>query len=161
MEKAFQLVKQKYPRAEIVIIGEGSLKGDLKTLVKRERISGVYFIGQVSSNEMPNYYDTADIYVNPSTIDDFPVSIIEAMASGLPVITTDAGGILEMVTDGEDALVVPINSHVAIADRIIELVENKGLVTGLSQKARENVTRFDLKEYQKNLAVIYRSLMVS
>jgi len=156
--RAFRLVKQKYPRAEMIITGEGSLENELKALVAAERISGVTFTGRVEPKDMYRYYNEADLFLNPSTADDFPVSILEAMASGLPVITTDAGGIGEMVTDRVNALVTLINDHVAVADRIIELVENEQLVGQLSQNACDNAARFDWDGCQAALSGLYRSL---
>ncbi|MBN1212349.1 MAG: glycosyltransferase family 4 protein [candidate division Zixibacteria bacterium] len=156
--RAFRLVKQKYPRAEIIITGEGSLENDLKALVAVERISGVTFTGRVEPQDMPQYYNEADLFLNPSTVDDIPVTILEAMASGLPVITTDAGGIGEMVIDRVNALVTPINDPVALADRIIELVENENLVEKLSRNARDNVAKYDWNGCQAALSGLYRSL---
>lgn len=159
--KAFKLVKQKYPRAEMIIAGQGSLEAALHDLVKDERISGVTFTGRVIAEDIPALYDTADLFLNSSTLDDFPLSLVEAMASGLPIVTTDAGGIPEMVTDRRDALMVPINDPVALADRIIELIENCTLVEKLSKTAGHTAARFDWQSYRNSLAELYNSLSVA
>jgi len=156
--QAFKLVKQKYPRAELVIAGQGSLREELENLVRTDKLSGVYFAGWVKSSKMTELLNETDLFLNPSTIDDFPISIFEAQASGLPVITTDAGGILEMVSANINAFVTPINNPGIIAERIIELIENPALVEKLSAHGRKNAERYDWTQCANRLCRLYQGL---
>lgn len=140
--RAFKFVKQKYPRAELTIIGEGSQRRALEAFVVRERIYGVSYTGRLSGREVAKRFAEADLYLNASSLDNLPRSMLEAMAVGLPVVTTDAGGIASVVRDGVNGLLVPLNDHSTMADRIISLIESPELVCKLSAGARHSVASF-------------------
>ena len=72
-------------------------------------------------------YDRADIYLNSSRVDNQPVSIIEAFACGLPVVSTAVGGIPYMTRDGEDAMLAPDNDHAQLAAHMITLLQDGAL----------------------------------
>jgi glycosyltransferase involved in cell wall biosynthesis len=92
--KAFKEVHDHFPQSLLGIVGEG---GQRKALEKMVRVLGltdcVIFYGRVEHAEIQNLYDQYDIYINTSNVDNFPGSILEAFASGLPVVST-RGGIL-------------------------------------------------------------------
>ncbi|MBU8934074.1 MAG: glycosyltransferase family 4 protein [candidate division Zixibacteria bacterium] len=133
--KAFRFIKQKYPRAELTILGDGPQREWLEWFIDSEHIHGVTLAGRVSHEEVARHFTAADLYANASTIDSLPLSMLEALRAGLPVVTTNAGQISEIIDDRINGLLVPINDHHALADRIIELVKNPSLVTRLSEAA--------------------------
>ena len=140
--KAFKLVKQKYPRAEMTIVGDGSRRPFLQNLVTAEHIYGVTFTGSKSPQEAARRLGKADLYLNSSSLGSVPASMMMALARGIPVVTTDTGGIAPVIRDRVNGLVVRVNDHVGIADRIIELIETPGLVTALSEQARCTAARY-------------------
>ena len=87
--------------------------------------------------QMGALYDRADIYLNSSNIDNMPLSILEAFAAGLPVVTTDAGGIPFVVRDRENGLMVPRDDHVAMAASIVRLLREPSLAARLASTARD------------------------
>ena len=113
--KAFKIVKQKYPRAELVMAGEGSQREELMDLVESERINGVTFCGIVRHEDMPEQYGQADLYINGSFRSDIPVSMLEAQACGLPVVS---------LGQHEKHLRCAVKNHIDLADLILYLVEN-------------------------------------
>jgi phenylacetate-CoA ligase len=113
--KAFKIVKQKYPRAELVIVGEGSQRDELTEWVDSERINGVTFSGVVQHADMAGFYNRADLYINGSFRSDIPVSLLEAQACGLPVVS---------LGQHEKHLRCDVKSHIDLADLILYLVEN-------------------------------------
>lgn len=133
--KAFALVKHKYPRAELTIIGDGSRRPVIESIIESERLSGITLIGEVNHRRVAELMSEADVYVNPSGLDSVPVSLLEALSSGMPVVSTDAGGIEHIITDGENGLLAPAFSPPALADRIIELVDQPELAARLSSRA--------------------------
>ena len=139
---AFRIVKQKYPRAEMMIAGEGSQRWELERQIERGRISGVTFVDAPDVAARRALLKQADMYVNASLLDDAPLSIIEALASGLPVVTTDAGGIPHIVKDRVNGLTVPVSDYALMAERIIELIEHPELVQQLSQQGVREAGRF-------------------
>ncbi len=139
---AFRLVKQKYPRAELILTGQGSQEPELRVMVERERLAGVTFRRVADDAGRLALYQEADMYLNASLLDDTPLSLIEAQAAGLPVVTTDAGGILNIVKDRVNGLAVPVSDPSAMADRIIELVEHPELVSVLSLQGRQDALKY-------------------
>jgi glycosyltransferase involved in cell wall biosynthesis len=137
--RAFRLVKQKYPRAELVIVGDGPQRGDLERLVAEERINGVGFVGHVPRKEVSSFFAEADVHVNASARPDTPLSVLEAMAAGLPVLTVTGGGASELIRDRSNGLIVDAGDHIGLADRIVELVEDDALVGRLSEGAARYV----------------------
>ena len=140
--RAYELVKEKYPRAEMTILGYGSEERDLKAFVRERRLAGVTFAGRVERDEIGAYYDSHDLFLNSSSIDNMPVSILEAFAAGLPIVTTDAGGIPFIIEDRVNGHMVPINNHVALAERIIELIERPEEVRRLSEIGAREIKKY-------------------
>lgn len=130
--QAFRLVKQKYPRAELVVAGDGPMRRSLEMTVTAQRIYGVEFVS-ADHAQLAGLHDECDVYLNSSSVDETPAALVHAFASGLPVVVTDADGLLPMVRDRVSALIAPVNDHVGLADRIIELIENPELTATLSR----------------------------
>jgi glycosyltransferase involved in cell wall biosynthesis len=140
--RAFALIQQRVPDARLIVAGDGSERRALRDLAASLAPGKVDFVGAVAPEDMPALYDQADIFVNASNVDNQPLSIIEAFASGLPVVTTDAGGIPEMVTDGETGLMIDRGDHEALAACVIRLLRNKELATDIAARAREECGRY-------------------
>jgi len=130
--KAFKIVKQKYPRAELCISGEGPQREWLEWLVKSENIHGVTFTGYLSPEKLADQFSKSDIYLNTSTIDGMPLSLLEALYCGLPVITTNVGEIPDFIENGVNGILVELTNYSQISDMIIKLVENPRLAAILS-----------------------------
>ena len=134
--RAFALVQQKYPDASLTVAGDGSLRGALESLARELGLRNTTFVGLVPSGEMARLYDAADIYMMATNIDNMPGSVIECLACGLPVVTTDAGGVRYIVTHDESALIVPLNDHAALAAQAMRLIEEDGLAVRLARTGR-------------------------
>ncbi len=156
--EAMARVKQKYPRAELIICGDGPRRVYLQQLARSLKQNGVTFIGRVDGRELARCLDEADLYVNASSIDGLPESLIQALAAGLPVVTTDAGGIGEVVTDGENGLIVKSHDPAGLAECIIHLVESSALVERLSRAAPRSVTDCSQSVIEKKWRELYESL---
>jgi len=156
--RAFAFVKQKYPRAELVIAGKGTQRKSLESMVQTEGILGVSFIDGSVQDEHDSLFTEADLYIVPSSYDTMPRSILKAFASGLPVVTTDAGGITGLVKDKVNGQVVPINSHVALAERIFELIENPELVAQLTRQAQTDARQFGWDQVGESWRKMYRAV---
>jgi L-malate glycosyltransferase len=125
--RAFAAVKPAYPAATLMIAGAGSEERRLKALVSELRLQDVTFTGRVERTEMPGLFSQADIFLNSSVIDNMPVAIIEAFYAGLPVVTTDAGGIPFIVRNGESGLLVPMRDVNALATALKEIISDSAL----------------------------------
>ena len=138
--RAFAILRKSFPDALLTVAGEGSEKGALLSLCRDLGLSDcVSFVGNVANEEMRALYDRADIYLNSSRVDNQPVSILEAFACGLPVVTTDVGGIPYMVTGGDDALLARDDDPAGLAEQMQLLLRDAALVERLVTRAKERV----------------------
>jgi colanic acid/amylovoran biosynthesis glycosyltransferase len=126
--RAFARFTQTYPRATFTIAGEGPLLPELRALAAALGIDDrVDFAGFVSQERLRQLYATSHLFLHPSQLgpdgdqEGVPNSLLEAMASGLPILATRHGGIPEAVTDGETGALVAERDHVALAQAMLEL----------------------------------------
>jgi glycosyltransferase involved in cell wall biosynthesis len=136
--RAFAIVKERFPAARLLVIGDGDRRGALEELVAAAGIRDVEFHGAVPHAAVPDWFDAADILVNSSRIDNMPHSLIEAFAAGLPVVTTPAGGIPYVVQDGHNGLHVESGDPAAMAKAVCRLLEEPHLAEGLVARARQD-----------------------
>ena len=156
--RAFALIQQQVSHARLIVAGDGAERRALQELARGLAPGKVDFVGAVAPEDMPELYDQADIFVNASDVDNQPLSIIEAFASGLPVVTTDAGGIPDMVADGETGFVVGRGDYEALADRVIRLLRDRELSTDIAARAREECGRYSWAAVSGKWLRIYREL---
>jgi glycosyltransferase involved in cell wall biosynthesis/peptidoglycan/xylan/chitin deacetylase (PgdA/CDA1 family) len=117
---AFALIKTERPDATLTVAGGGSEAARLRAM--SEGMSGVTFLGPVAPADMPDVCSAADVFLNASVVDNQPLSLLEAFASGLPVVTTASGGIAAMVRQGESGIIVPPLDPAAMAAAVIALL---------------------------------------
>lgn len=116
--------------------------------------------GHVPHKDLPAYYSLLDVFVHPSLRDGMPNAVLEAMACGVPVIATPVGGMLDVLEDGVNGKIIPINNADALVKAIEELMQNSEQVSRMAQRARSKIeTEFTLKrELDTNLR-IYQTLL--
>lgn len=156
--RAFQLIQQKIPEAKLVVAGYGSEESALKKLAAELNLANTEFIGRVEQNEMPKIYDKTDIYLNSSIVDNMPLSIIEAFSCGLPVVSTDAGGIPYIVEDGETGLLVKTNDYEALAKQAVRLLEDENLARKIIRNALEEIGKYNREKVREDWLKLYRNL---
>jgi glycosyltransferase involved in cell wall biosynthesis len=130
----------------------------LMALAEELGLRNVSFIGRVPPDLMPELYEAADIYLNSSDIDNMPGSIIEAYASGLAVVTTNAGGIPYILTDEETGLMVERNDHEAMAHEAIRLLEDEALASKIIEGAREACRQYSWGFVRDEWLKLYQEL---
>ncbi|MDQ1728475.1 MAG: hypothetical protein QOD33_600, partial [Pyrinomonadaceae bacterium] len=140
--RAFALIQQEVPDAELLVAGDGSRRDALVRLAGELGLRQTRFTGRVEQNEIIAQYQYADIYLNGSEIDNQPLSILEAFACGLPVVTTDAGGIPDMISDGQTGFVVKRGDHEALAKRALQLLSEPALARALAKRAHAECERY-------------------
>lgn len=152
--EAFQKVLVQYPDCRLKLLGEGELLEETKELAKALKIeANVQFLGS-STNVYPHLHD-ADAFLLPSNYEGMPMTIIEAMGTGLPIVATAVGGVPDMLTDGESGLLTPVEPD-AVADACIKLIENEDLRKKLAEKALAASCRFSAVFMAEEYAKIYQ-----
>jgi len=139
--EAFVILKRLYPQATLTLTGYGSLEGRLRERVSTLGARDVRFCGRVQPPEMPRLYDEAEIFLNSSVVDNQPVSVLEAFAAGLPVVSTGAGDIGRMLRHGDTGLLVPADDPQAMAAAATELLEDPDRALEMAQRARREAER--------------------
>jgi glycosyltransferase involved in cell wall biosynthesis len=133
---AYAIVKKKYPVARLDVVGGGSQAAELQSWVERTGIADVYFHGAVPNDKIPKYLEGADILLNPTNADNMPINLLEAFAAGVPVVTTNVGGIPDFVGTEDAALLVDAGDATAMAARMEELMTDAEKVASLTQRAK-------------------------
>jgi glycosyltransferase involved in cell wall biosynthesis/peptidoglycan/xylan/chitin deacetylase (PgdA/CDA1 family) len=131
---AFAVVKAERPDATLTLAGSGSEQARLRR--KAAAIGGVTFAGRVEPAAMPELYASHALLLNASLVDNQPLSLLEAFASGLPVVTTATGDIAGMVRDGASGLLVPPEDAAGMARAVLALLADQELALRLARSAR-------------------------
>ena len=153
--KAVPTVARYYPHIQVFIAGrwqDNGLKNRVSTYIRENNLEEkIKFLGVVTGEEKIKLFKTSDLFVLPTYYflgEGQPVVILEAMAAKLPVITTDKGGIKEMVTDGQNGFIISPSSPHQIAEKIANLIENKKLREKMGEKSHRRVKdEFSFDQY--------------
>jgi len=138
-----------FPDVQLTMIGPDSGDGSLQMTQQAAATLNVshrlILPGWICKEDVPKWMNRGDIFLNTASIDNAPVSVVEAMASGLCVVSTSVGGIPYLVEHERDALLVPSDDAEAMAAAIGRLLREPGLAARLSQNARAKAQQFDWK----------------
>ncbi len=134
--RAFRLIQNRHPDASLTLVGAGPQDAVLRRQADELALRNVVFTGRVAPEAIGAYYDDHDIYIQTPDIDNMPTSILEAYASGLPVVSTEAGGVPAMLTDGRHGLLAPLGDHGAVAAHVLRLLDDPALASRLAREAR-------------------------
>jgi L-malate glycosyltransferase len=157
--RAFKLVQERYPDASLTLVGGGSQGAAIRQLAAELRLQHVTFAGRVAPDEIWRYYAETDIYFQTPNIDNMPTSVLEAFASGCPVVATDAGGVPAILTDGLHGLLVPCNDHQAAADAILRLLDDPALARRLADTAFDGCARYQWSSVRSQWVALYRRMV--
>ena len=155
---AFAMIQTVFPAASLTVAGQGPHEAELKHLAQALALRNVRFIGAVDPTQMPSLYDRHSVFLNASFVDNQPLSVLEAMASGMPVVSTPIGDIPNMVKDGESATLVPAGDPYAMAKAATLLLEQPQRAALMAQRAKESLVRYDWSKVGPAWADTYRRL---
>lgn len=148
----------KYPNIKLLLVGEGILEEKYKEQVNKLKVNNkVKFLG--FRNDVNKLMILSDIAVSSSRQEGLPVNIMEAMATGLPLVVTDCRGNRDLVSDNENGFVVGINDIEVFATKIETLYNNKNLMQKFSKKNLEFIHRYTLEEISNEMENIYLDLI--
>jgi glycosyltransferase involved in cell wall biosynthesis len=160
--RAFAAVRRCRPEAQLTVAGTGPELATLQTLAVDLGVAdAVRFPGRLDRDAMAALYREADVVLNPSTVDNMPNSVLEALASAVPVVSTNVGGVPYIVQDGMTALLVAPGSPEAMAAATLRLLDNPTLSTALSAAGLKEVRRYTWKSVQGLLAASYSRVLAA
>jgi glycosyltransferase involved in cell wall biosynthesis len=157
--RAFARVRARHPEATLTVVGAGSHEGRLRTLAASLELGGIRFVGRVAPADMARYYDEADVYVQTPAVDNMPLSVLEAFASGLPVVSTAAGGVRTMVTHDVNGLLAPPDDDAAIAACVERLLREPGLAARLAEAGYRETEPLAWEAVRERWRAAYRRLV--
>jgi glycosyltransferase involved in cell wall biosynthesis len=160
--KAVALLRKTIPGIKLSIAGSGPQKEELQRLVVQENLQkNVYFTGKLNPDEMAELYRHADIMLNPTTVDNMPNSVIEALASGVAVVTTNVGGIPYMVEDDKTALFTAKNNPADMAKQINRLLNDTDLYHSLVNNGLNEAQKYTWEKIGNSWLKLYQSVVGS
>ncbi|MBN4079053.1 glycosyltransferase family 4 protein [Beggiatoa alba] len=141
--RAYRLVQQKLPSAKLTVAGSGPQQVELEALVTSLDLGKkVTFTGRLDNDHMAKLYHSADVMVNPSTVDNMPNSVLEALACGVPVVSTDVGGIPYILENGKTAIFFPVGDDKKLAESLMGLLTDDVFAQRLSAAGHESVQQY-------------------
>lgn len=156
--RAFAKIQQTFSEARLIIAGDGSQRPALEALARELKLQNVDWRGRVAPHKMHELYDEAHIFLNSSNIDNMPGSILESFGTGMPVISTSAGGIRCIVTHEQTGLLVPRNDHDAMAAWAIRLLESPELASSIARNAYEECAGYKWEAVREKWLAAYARL---
>jgi len=145
--KVLHLLQDKFPDICLTMVGPDKGDGSLEkvnALIDQYGLGdAVHIIGGVDKKQVPYWLNQGDIFINTTRIESFGVSVLEAAACGMPIVTTDAGELPYIWEDGVDALVVPVDDASAMANAFERILKHPDLAQKLSMNARKKSENYD------------------
>ena len=154
--RALAIVRQQCPQAHLTVAGTGPDEASLRALADELGLqSAVRFAGRLDRDAVAELVRHADVALNPSTVDNMPNSVLEALASGVPVVSTDVGGVPFIVQDGTTALLVPPREPAAMAAAVLRLLDNRAAASAMAEAGLAHVRRFTWERVASDLDTAY------
>jgi 1,2-diacylglycerol 3-alpha-glucosyltransferase len=157
--KSFKEVLKRYPKSVLAIVGGGPAQQNLEDLVNKFNIKNkVIFHGSVLRENLIKYYNDNDIFVTASEMEVQPLTILEAMACGLPIVGINRGGVAYLVKDNQNGFLLEPENYIGMSQKIIELLSNNTLRKKFSKKSRSLAKKESYSKSISKLEKIYKSL---
>ncbi len=158
--RAFALVRDSAPEARLTVAGAGPERHRLASLADALGIvDAVDFCGRLDRERMAELYRSASIALNPSRVDNMPNSVLEAMASGTPVVSTNVGGVPFIVRDGITGLLVAAGDHQAMADAIRRVLGDPALAERLREAGLLEAQRYTWPRVRQTWIEVYEAAL--
>ena len=151
--EAFRLLRETHPECHLRLVGDGDLRLRMEALVKEKGISDAVEFCGMQSNVYPYLHD-ADIFTLPSIYEGNPMTIIEAMGTGLPIVASRVGGIPDMIHDGESGILVEPEPR-AVCDALARMVEDGALRRRLGENAKAQSRQFSAEHMAEDYLTCY------
>lgn len=156
--RSFAKFVKQHPDAKLQLLGEGELREKMEQLAKSLQIDGSVEFAGLQSNVYP-WLHNADVFILPSKFEGMPMTLIEAMGTGLPIIASDVGGVPDMLTDGKDALLIkPSIEKLLYAMNV--LYDDASMRKQLGKNAREKSKLFSAETMAQKYIAIYKRTSV-
>ena len=157
---AFPRIKSQVKNARLIVVGSGGLKYYYRTIASNDHRQDIDFVGHVSYDDLPKFYRSADVYCSPATGgESFGIVLLEAMASGTPVVASNIEGYKDVITDGQDGLLSKNRNPIDIAEKIIRIAHNQKLAVKLSKNGLTTADCYAWPKVAKQIEGYYKEVL--
>ncbi len=153
--RAHALVARRHPEARLVVAGTGGEARRLRALADELAPGSVRFVGRVEPSDMPALYDACDVELNASVVDNQPLSILEAFAAGVPVVSTPTGDLASLVRTGETGVSVPPRDPPAMAAGVEWLLAHADAARELARRAHAELEQHEWPAVRAGWQAVY------
>jgi phosphatidylinositol alpha-mannosyltransferase len=154
--RGYEFMKARIPQTRLIVVGDGPLRGRVESYVSRHRLSDVVLAGYVPDSVKPRYYNSADIFCAPATgAESFGIVLLEAMASGLPVVATEVPGYMSVLEPGRDSLTVRPKGWAELGSALIILARDAELRHRMGAYGHEKARRYAWEEVASRVVEVY------
>lgn len=152
------LTRDKHSNLKFFLIGDGPMREEIETMIQKVDDTRINYLGYQS--EIARFLSAADIFILPSSIEGFPLSILEAMAMRVAVVASDVGAVAEVVESGKEGFVVKPGDVEEIAEAVTILSKNREMLAEVKDSARRKVeTKYSNRILGKNYRALYNKLL--
>ena len=157
---AFSKLKWKHPNTRLLVVGPGDAEREAYRFIAERHIEDVVFLGSVSFQDLPRYYQTADIFCSPATgKESFGIVLLEAMAAGKPIVATSIEGYSSVMTHGREGLMVPPNDEEGLEEALETLLEDPALREEMGNRGRQTAVQYDWEQVAARITEYYEFVM--
>jgi len=158
--EAMEIIRQKNQQVRLILGGEGPEEDSLRQLVRQLNLEDcVDFAGQIPNEKVPQYMAASDVFVLPSLSEGLPNVILEAMASGLPIVASKVGGVPQIIKDGENGYLIEPTRPDQIAEKVLLLLENHDLRDAISRNSIQKAKDYSWENVVWRLEEVYESCL--
>ena len=156
MIDCFAEICTEYDNVRLTILGDGESRKELEEQIKEKNLQDKIILAGLV-REVEKHLARADIYIASSKYEGLPLSVLEAMASGLPVVSTDVGGVPEVVSDGVNGILLSLGDKKGYIKALKEMIENVEKRYAFGEKSRELSRKFDIKQMVEGYEKLYQT----
>ena len=158
--RAYELMQPRMPKSRLIVVGDGPLRGKVESFISRHRLPNVVMAGFVPDTVLPRYYASADIFCAPATgAESFGIVLLEAMASGLPVVATEVEGYMSVLEPGRDSMTVQPKGWAELGAALIILARDTDLRRRMGAYGHEKARRYGWESVAAQIVEVYEEAM--
>lgn len=155
--RAYPQVKQAFPDARFIIVGAGNWEeSPYRSFIERHDMRDIVIVGRVSDEELPRYHRSAHVFCAPAVQgESFGMVLLEAMAAGLPIVASDIEGYSQVLTDGQEGILVTPRDAEAVAEGVCQVLQDRQLAAAMGENGLETASLYSWQRVAEQVLDFY------